>query len=199
MPNRKVPPKEILQALYAEGRSAREIAEHLGLNPITVASALLREGISVRTPSETKALQRERGIKTKAGRYWLGKKQPRDMVERRVEKIRGENHYLWKGGKDRRQYRRIIKKEMCARCGIQENLGIHHKDLDHYNDVPENLEVLCVSCHSSVHKQAYWDAIHAGEEPPRSNAPNNWRPKGGDAHERSRVDTSDSPSDSTER
>ena len=93
MPNRKVPPKEILQALYAEGRSAREIAEHLGLNPITVASALLREGISVRTPSETKALQRERGIKTKAGRYWLGKKQPRDMVERRVETV-GKRHVV---------------------------------------------------------------------------------------------------------
>ena len=183
MPKRKVPPKETLQTLYDEGLSAREIAERLGLNTITVASALRREGVAARTTSETRRLQRERGVESKAGKYWLGKKQPPAMVEKRISKIRGARHYLWKGGKDSRQYRRVITKESCARCGATENLAIHHVDFDHYHNNPDNLQVLCVSCHSSIHKQAYWDAVHAGQEPPRSNAPLHWRSKGGDAHE----------------
>ena len=102
------------------------------------------------------------------------------MVERRVSKIRGEAHYLWSGGKSKRDYRKGTKKEKCARCGSRTNLCIHHENLDHYDNAPDNLTVLCVSCHASIHKQAYWDAVHTGQKPPRSNAPIGWR-RGGDA------------------
>ena len=179
MPKRIVPPTHVLKELYDSGMSAREIAEHLGLKLNTIASALRRYDITNRTPEETKALQKERGIVHDTGRYWLGKKQPAEMIEKRASKIRGENHYLWKGGKDRRGYRNNITKVKCSNCGSKLNLAIHHIDYDHYNDEPENLQVLCVSCHISLHKQNYWDAIHAGKEPPKSNAPNNWQRKGG--------------------
>lgn len=179
MPPRKVPKKEILTEMYERGLSAREIAVELELNPNTIASALRRLGISNRTPQETKELQAARGIKHPANKYWLGKKQPPEMVEKRVSKIRGENHYLWKGGESKRDYRKVIKKVKCANCGSKLNLGIHHKDFDHYNNKPENLEVLCVSCHMSLHKQIYWDAIHAGKKPPKSNGPVGWA-KGGE-------------------
>ncbi len=175
MPPRKVPSNEALRELYDSGLSAREIAIQLGLNPITVGSALTRLGISTRTPEETKRLQAGRGVKPKVTRYWLGKKQPPEMVERRVSKIRGENHYLWKGGSSRRDYRNVIAKEKCGQCQGRQNLGIHHVNYDHYDNDPENLQVLCVSCHMSLHKQNYWDAIHADQAPPKSNAPIGWK------------------------
>ena len=175
MPKRVVPSKEILQDLYDTGMSAREIADHLKLNRNTVASALGRLGVINRTIIETKALQKKRGVKYKSARYWLGKKQPPEMVEKRVSKIRGDKHYLWKGGASRRAYRNKIEKRECASCKAVSNLGIHHIDFDHFNNSPENLRVLCVSCHMSLHKQAYWDAIHAGKEPPKSNAPTGWK------------------------
>lgn len=55
-------------------------------------------------------------------------------------------------------YRRLIDKTACLRCQATENLCVHHKDEDHLNNDPANLEVLCMSCHSSMHKQAWWDA-----------------------------------------
>ena len=45
---------------------------------------------------------------------------------------------------------------------------------DHYDNRPENLQVLCVSCHMSLHKRAYWEAIHNDEDPPVSNGPIGW-------------------------
>ena len=176
MPARKVPSDDVLRDLYGSGLSGREIAVQLGLNVKTVICALSRLGISSRSPEETKTLQGERGIVVPRVKYWLGKKQPPEMVEKRISKIRGANHWLWKGGdSDRRAYRKVVDKQLCARCGARQNLAIHHVNFDHYDDVPDNLIVLCVSCHSSVHKQAYWDAIHAGKEPPRSNAPIGWK------------------------
>jgi hypothetical protein len=179
MPPRKVPPTEELHQLYDSGMSGAEIARHLGLNVYTVTSALTRLGISTRSPKATMQLQADRGVHKKAARYWLGKTQPPDMVEKRASKIRGANHYLWKGGKHRRGYRGKIKKESCGSCATRQNLGIHHVDYDHYNNEPSNLTVLCVSCHMSLHKQNYWDAIHAGREPPKSNAPIGWK-RGGE-------------------
>ncbi len=90
----------------------------------------------------------------------------------------GRLHPEFIDGKDSRLYRTKVKKEYCEQCHAVKNLGIHHKDFDHYNDVPDNLQVLCVSCHMSLHKKAYWDAIHSGKEPPHSNGRVGW--KGGE-------------------
>ena len=37
-------------------------------------------------------------VKKNHARYWLGKKQTKDTIEKRVSKIRGENNWQWKGG-----------------------------------------------------------------------------------------------------
>lgn len=96
------------------------------------------------------------------------------MTERRVSKIRGENHYLWKGGDSRRDYRKKIKKISCEKCRGKLNPCIHHKDLDHYNNDPENLQVLCVSCHLELHKKLYWEAKRKGVEY-KNNSPIGWK------------------------
>jgi len=178
MPNRKLPPDEKLIELYEAGNSTGEIAEMFDAAPVTVCSAFRRIGYGLRSSKEASRLAEQRG-RLKRTAYWEGKKQPKEMVERRVSKIRGENHYLWKGGKSRRGYRGKVVKEKCAGCGGKLNLGIHHIDFDHYNNNPENLKVLCVSCHMSLHKKAYWDAYRNGERAPRGNGPIGWN-RGGD-------------------
>ena len=178
MPVRKLPPNDIVIADYRSGMSTGEIAERYTVKPVTVTSLLRRIGEPLRSPAEAARLCVERG-RNSPGRYWLGKTQPPEMVERRVSKIRGDQHYAWKGGNTRRPYRDGVVKEACEACGSRQNLGIHHVDLDHYNDDPANLQVLCVSCHMSLHKQAYWDAVHAGGPTPKSNGPVGWVRKGG--------------------
>ena len=179
MGKRVVPSNDELARLYGLGMSATEIARDLGLSKDTVSSALTRAGISTRTPKETKKLQASRGVIPKVTRYWLGKTQPPEMVEKRISKIRGERHWLWKGGKsDRRDYRKVVEKDDCSRCGARMNLAIHHINYDHYDNRPENLAVVCVSCHASLHKQAYWNAVHSGNKPQRSNGPVGWTRKG---------------------
>ena len=173
MPKRKLPPNETVVNLYRSGASTGEIAEMFNVAPVTVKSLLQRIGEPRRTAKEAAQRREETGRGKHIG-YWTGKKQPQEMVEKRISKIRGPAHYLWKGGKDTRHYRKVVAKTKCERCSCKINLCIHHKDFDHYNDDPSNLEILCISCHISLHKQAYWDAIHAGKKPKRSNGPVGW-------------------------
>lgn len=173
MPNRKLPPNEIIINLYRNGLSSGEIAEKFKVKPVTVLSMLSRAGEPRRSTEAVQQLINQRG-RRRPPCYWLGKKHSAEMIEKRVSKIRGKNHYLWKGGKSKRDYRKVIKKEKCDVCNSKLNLGIHHKDFDHYNDLDFNLQVLCVSCHISLHKKAYWNAIHSGKKPHKTNAPIGW-------------------------
>ncbi len=168
MPTRKLPPNREVLAMYRSGMSSGEIADRTGTRPITVVSLLRRLNEPRRNVTEAARLRSKSG-RANTPKFWLGKKQPRDMVEKRISKIRGERHYLWKDGKSRRHYRTIIKKERCVQCSSHTNLVIHHIDFDHYNDKPENLETRCGSCHTSIHKKAYWMAIHERRRPKKSN------------------------------
>ena len=180
MPNRKVPSDEELKRLYVEDQlSAPEIGERLGLSPATIQGALRRiSDLVMRTNSEAQRLAAQKGRKASPA-YWLGKKQPADMVERRAAAIRGEKHYLWKGGDSRRGYRKVVRKDKCDECDATENLCIHHINFDHYDNRPENLQVLCVHCHLSLHKTHYWDCYRKGIPHKTSTAPNHWL-KGGE-------------------
>jgi hypothetical protein len=73
----------------------------------------------------------------------------------------GEKNGRFKDGTQSTAYRRMIEKRRCNRCLATENLVVHHVDGVHTNNVPENLEVLCSPCHSSLHKQEWWDARRA--------------------------------------
>ncbi len=173
MPKRKLPSNETVIKEYREGYSTGEIAEKYNVVPSAVVSCLRRAGEPRRNNTEAQAL----AIKNKRNKppfYWKGKRQPKELVEKRSAKIRGKNHYLWKGGKSRRNYRNVIKKVNCESCGIRNNLGIHHKNFDHYDNKADNLQVLCVSCHISLHKKEYWKAVKSGKTPKRSNGPIGW-------------------------
>lgn len=63
----------------------------------------------------------------------------------------------FKDGTQSAAYRKMVEKRECNRCGSTVQLVIHHKDGVHTNNVRCNLEVLCSPCHSSHHKQEWWD------------------------------------------
>lgn len=173
MPKRKLPANETVIAMYRSGMSGGEIAEECNVAPVTVVSLLKRIGEPRRDTQLAAVLRTERG-RSCIVRFWTGKRQSKEHVERRISKIRGKQHYLWKDGASRRAYRGLIPKDRCARCAATEQLGIHHKDLDHYNDQPGNLEVLCTSCHMSLHKTMYWEAMRKGIATPKGNGPVGW-------------------------
>ena len=75
----------------------------------------------------------------------------------------GASNPNFKHGREVRIYRVMVQKDACAACGVTEKLCIHHKDGDHYNNTPENLQVMCMSCHSSMHKAEWWRSRKAGQ------------------------------------
>jgi hypothetical protein len=149
--------------MYQGWMTPAEIAKALGTSRRTIQRRLQGHPC-LRSRSESKKLDYAMG-RQKPPQTWTGKTQPAAMVEARSAKIRGSNHWAWKGGKERRGYRGVVEKRACERCRARLNLCLHHRDFDHYNDKPENLAVLCVSCHLSLHKTAYWAAVKAGKTP----------------------------------
>ena len=86
----------------------------------------------------------------------------------------GHRNGRYTDGKSSRPYRHVVDKDFCRRCNATERLCIHHKNMDHYDNRLENLEVLCVSCHMSIHKTAYWKAKRGGLSTPKSNGRVGW-------------------------
>lgn len=43
------------------------------------------------------------------------------------------------------------RQHKCAGCGIRKNLTVHHLDLNHNNNIANNLQVLCEDCHARIH------------------------------------------------
>lgn len=62
-----------------------------------------------------------------------------------------------KGGQSRKAYHYAARKERgpaCECCGTAKRLHVHHVDEDWKNNVPENLQTLCIFCHQ------FWHATH---------------------------------------
>src|SRR5574343_701079 len=122
-----LPPLDEIVAMYQTGLAASQIAEQLHTSEKAILRRLKEAG-ATRSNAEAQKQAHVQG-RAKAVRYWAGKKQPDAMVKARSEKISGPNHYAWKGGKAKRDYRKNVQKEACEMCETRQNLGIHHKDL----------------------------------------------------------------------
>ena len=153
----KLSNKEICK-LYQEGRSQAAIAEMAGTYQALIQRRLKEAGFQCRDFATAHKLA-----------YKTGRHKP--------VHLRGKLHGNYKHGKSSVVYRTVIPKEKCHRCGTTENLGIHHKNDNHYDNDPKNLEVLCVSCHLSITKKKWWAAKKAGLPTPKSNAPMGWKRK----------------------
>ena len=45
------------------------------------------------------------------------------------------------------------RERVCEICGSTRSIDVHHKDHDFHNNSPENLMVLCRSCHMKIHRK----------------------------------------------
>ena len=75
----------------------------------------------------------------------------------------GEKNGRYIDGTQSTIYRKMVEKTHCNRCGTTDQLVVHHVDGDHTNNVVENLEVLCSPCHTSHHKQEWWNSQKGGQ------------------------------------
>lgn len=70
----------------------------------------------------------------------------------------GENNPNWKGGKvgsqqhTRTAYRTYRKQCAICNCTDEDILEVHHIDLNHLNNDPDNLIILCANHHAKVHR-----------------------------------------------
>lgn len=87
----------------------------------------------------------------------------------------GSRNGRYKDGSQSRLYRLVIVKDKCRHCGTKDNLSVHHKNDDHYDNRLENLEVVCNSCHMSETKRRWWAAKKKGLPTPKSNGPVGWK------------------------
>lgn len=62
----------------------------------------------------------------------------------------GQHNGGWKDGRSSKWYKRF-KKKRCERCGGKRRLSVHHRDRDHSNSSPSNLETVCSPCHTREH------------------------------------------------
>ena len=51
-----------------------------------------------------------------------------------------------------RQARKLVPPGRCQRCGKPDARDVHHKDGNHTNNEPSNLERICRSCHTKEHR-----------------------------------------------
>ncbi len=45
------------------------------------------------------------------------------------------------------------KEKKCELCGSSKSIDVHHKDFDYKNNTPENIMILCRSCHMKIHRK----------------------------------------------
>lgn len=78
----------------------------------------------------------------------------------------GKEHHSYKHGlysektnpKNCVRHRKVIdKNKSCKICNkIKKDMDIHHIDFNHLNNKKENLQILCHSCHSTLHRNYEW-------------------------------------------
>jgi len=63
----------------------------------------------------------------------------------------------WQKGKKSKKARMYKEGMVCQNCNSKRYVEKHHKDFKHYNDNPENVVMLCRSCHESIHRKERWN------------------------------------------
>lgn len=54
--------------------------------------------------------------------------------------------------------------KICELCGSTKSIDVHHKDGDFHNNSPENLMIVCRSCHMKLHKTSSRTCSVCGKE-----------------------------------
>lgn len=74
---------------------------------------------------------------------------------KRKNKNFGKKNGMWANGRSFIYYRRIAFQNLpnkCSVCGLNDiKLEVHHKDKNRFNNIPENLQLVCKKCHEGIH------------------------------------------------
>lgn len=136
-----------IERLYEQGKSGTDIDDLLGLPRSTSGRYLARRN-KARNRKDAQILRHAN-------------------PDKRVKQyMRGTDHPNYRTGRwtSRSVYRRMVVRDKCSVCGKNEGqIDAHHKNHDHFDNDPDNLMVLCASCHSRLHMQAYWLKVKSGE------------------------------------
>lgn len=153
---------DAVEEMYSSGKSTRAIAEVVGHSHTWVRRRLEQLGVPRRTHQEAAAKQVRYNTCVVCGAVF----RPPANLERktcsgsclRVYNQRtgcGKNSPNWTGGRSQARYqriRRISKLQICESCGRSDGrLDTHHRDRDRSNNTPDNIMVLCASCHAKLH------------------------------------------------
>lgn len=168
-----------LLSLYASGLSAKAVAEQLGVSKPTVLRHLQKAGVERRSRLKvTKEVEgliqalADRGVGTAEAAETLGLDRSTVLEHaKRLGVVFQDNYHVgfittWNGYRmlpapdhpraDSKGYVRehvLVAEKMLGRY-LDEHEVVHHKDGDKTNNTPENLEVMTLSEHASLHAQA---------------------------------------------
>lgn len=163
--------KEKIRKWYQEENlSQRQIAKKLGCSQFKVKTLMREYGIKARSFSEAQKINErnpwkhkteehkeriseamEKSWKKNPNQGWKGKQRPEETKRKisNAQIITGQ-------GRNFKEYRKLAEKLFegkCLKCGARDELCVHHKNGNHYDNKPENLELLCRKCHMSLHRR----------------------------------------------
>lgn len=82
-----------------------------------------------------------------------------DRYKENVRRWQQEHQFPYHGILDRAGVER-----RCVECGAVDDLCVHHIDGNHGNDSLDNLQWMCMSCHSRLHARIRREAVEAPSE-----------------------------------
>lgn len=106
---------------------------------------------------ERRIIQLKRIIALRKGKDYnqiYGEKKAKQIKDK-MSKAKIENTWNWKGGISQNYYKWLIRrlglKTHCSVCNSKNHLVVHHINKNRKDNKLQNLQIVCLSCHSKIH------------------------------------------------
>lgn len=163
--------------MYASGASIREIGRVKNRSHTNIRRHLLKRGVKLRNHSEAAERQRKYVPCVICGCLFNpaknhGRKTCSDgCFTQLMHRIQlDDQNSNWCHGGSQSRYQRVARESkhyVCEECGASNvRLDVHHKNKDKSDNSPNNLKILCVSCHAKEHYENGDCSIRGAPKPP---------------------------------
>ena len=150
--------------------SQRQIAKKMDCSQFKVKYLMREYGINARTFSEAQKVNEQNPWKhkTKKHKERISKARKKSWEKNPKQGMKGKHHteetkrkiaepQITTGqSRNFKEYRKLAKQLFdgtCSTCKSDKEICVHHKNGNHYDNSPENLELLCRKCHMSLHRK----------------------------------------------